>query len=97
MNKKTFGDIGHEFSQLDNSCIVLLPAAYDGTSSWGKGADKGPDAFLHASTQMELYDIETDSEVYKKGIYLCDTLSGFNSPDEMVETIHKTVKLDLGK
>jgi agmatinase len=41
---------------------------------------------------MELYDIETDSEVYKEGIFLADTLEEFESPEHMVATVQKTVK-----
>ena len=41
---------------------------YDGTSTWLKGADRGPDAILEASAHLELYDIETDTELYRHGI-----------------------------
>ena len=58
-----FGDIPQEFCDEQNSPIVILPIPYDGTSTWVKGADKGPEALLEASANMELYDIETDSEV----------------------------------
>jgi len=33
----------------------------------GKVADKGFDAFIEAADHQELYDIEIDFEVYKKG------------------------------
>ena len=59
-----------EFSKLETSKIVLIPVPYDGTSTWQKGADKGPEAFLNASENMELYDIETETEVYRQGVYL---------------------------
>ena len=43
---------------------------------------------------MELYDIETDSEVYKKGIYLLDELEDFSSPEDMFnKTYQKTKQL----
>ena len=69
MKTKTYAGIPVENSKLETSKVVLIPVPYDGTSTWQKGADKGPDAFLNASENMELYDIETDSEVYKNGIY----------------------------
>ncbi|NNC35340.1 MAG: agmatinase, partial [Croceitalea sp.] len=68
MNNSNYAGIPDEFAQLDKSKIVLIPVPYDGTSTWGKGADKGPKAFLEASENMELYDIETESEVYEQGI-----------------------------
>ena len=64
-----YGGIDKEYLDLKKSKIVVLPIPYDGTSTWIKGADKGPVAILDASSNMELYDIETNSEVYKQGIY----------------------------
>ena len=65
MKTKTYAGIPEEYAKLERAKIVLIPVPYDGTSTWQKGADKGPKAFLEASENMELYDIETDSEVYK--------------------------------
>jgi len=57
-----------------------------------KGADKGPDAFLEASENMELYDIETQTEVYKQGIYLAEPITENSSPESMVDAVYKTTK-----
>ncbi|MDC7996436.1 agmatinase [Gilvibacter sediminis] len=95
--KKTFAGIPAEFAGYDAAKIVLLPVPYDGTSSWIKGADKGPQAFLSAAENMELYDIETDSEVYKQGIYLHESLEGFNRVDDMVLQVYQTTKKQLHK
>ncbi|WP_299228337.1 agmatinase [uncultured Psychroserpens sp.] len=92
MNKKTYAGIEEQFSKLDSSKIVLIPVSYDGTSTWQKGADKGPDAFLNASENMELYDIETKTEVYRQGVYLANAITESSSPEAMVEAVHKTVK-----
>lgn len=91
-NEKNYAGIEDEFSRYEKAEVVLIPVAYDGTSTWQKGADKGPKAFLDASENMELYDIETNSEVYRKGIFLNEELSGFTSPDDMVKTVHDEVK-----
>lgn len=92
MTTKTYAGIPAEFSKLEQSKIVLIPVPYDGTSTWQKGADKGPEAFLHASENMELYDIETQTEVYKQGIYLADAVTENSSPEAMVDAVHKTTK-----
>src|SRR5690606_12615221 len=89
---KMYAGIPPEYGTAEKSKVILLPVPYDGTSTWGKGADKGPEAFLEASENMALYDIETDSEVYRHGIYLADPLVGFASPEAMVHSVHKTVK-----
>ena len=89
---KKFGDIPEEFAKYEKSKIVLLPVPYDGTSTWQKGADKGFEAFLEASENMELYDIETDSEVYKNGISILDAITEKSSPDAMVKAVYKSVQ-----
>jgi agmatinase len=89
---KNYAGIADEFAQLETAKVVLIPVPYDGTSTWGKGADKGPAAFLEASENMELYDIETGTEVYKQGIYLAGAITESNSPEAMVQAVHKTTK-----
>ncbi len=46
MSKSNYAGIPDEFAQLEKAKVVLIPVPYDGTSTWGKGADKGPEAFL---------------------------------------------------
>ena len=92
MNTKTYAGIEDQFSKLDTSKIVLIPVPYDGTSTWQKGADKGPAAFLEASENMELYDIETQTEVYKQGIFIADAIIESQSPETMVNEVHKMTK-----
>ncbi|WPY98416.1 MULTISPECIES: agmatinase [unclassified Christiangramia] len=92
MSKKNYAGIPDKYARIDEAKVVLIPVPYDGTSTWQKGADKGPDAFLDASENMELYDIETNTEVYKKGIYLAPPVTEDSSPEKMVEAVYKTTK-----
>jgi agmatinase len=92
MNKKNYAGIPDKYARIDDAKVVLIPVPYDGTSTWQKGADKGPDAFLDASENMELFDIETRSEVYKKGVYLAPAVTEASSPEKMVEAVYKTTK-----
>ena len=87
-----FGYLPPEYSDPETARIVIVPVAYDGTSTWMKGADKGPTAILEASTNMELYDIETDSEVYQEGIFTEDSIGGEISTTEMMEAVRQTVR-----
>jgi agmatinase len=96
-NFKTYAGIPEKYAKLDSAEIVLIPVPYDGTSSWQKGADKGFDAFLEASENMELYDIETNSEVYKKGVFIAEIIDENASPEAMVEQVHKIVKKYIQK
>ncbi len=77
--------------RLEDSQIAVIPAPYDGTSTWGKGADKGPAAIIDASAHMELYDIDTDSQVFLRGIYTDKPAEGFDSPEEMSVAVEKAV------
>jgi len=58
---------------------IILPIPFDKTSTWRKGADKGPAAIIEASKYLELYDIETDSEVYKRGIFTANPIQAASS------------------
>lgn len=84
-NGLPFGDIDPSLASLSVARWVVLPIPYDGTSTWGKGADRGPAALLEASANMELYHIETEREPYRQGIFTAAPLEGFDSPEEMVK------------
>ena len=94
---KNYAGISDKYAKIDTAKIVLIPVPYDGTSTWQKGADKGPEAFLDASENMELYDIETDTEVYKQGVYLADAITENSSPEAMVEKVHEETKKYIKK
>jgi len=92
-----FGYLPQEFCDPEKAKIIVIPVAYDGTSTWSKGADKGPDAIIEASANMELYDIETDCEVYKIGIFTEETITGEISTMEMIEEVAAKVDYYLEK
>src|SRR4030042_4415430 len=87
-----FGDLPEEYSVLENARVVVIPVPFDHTSTWVKGADKGPAAIIEASAHMELYDIETDSEVYKRGIFTAQPIDGQELPEDMVEMVAEQVR-----
>lgn len=87
-----YAGIPDEFAQLEKAKVVLIPVPYDGTSTWGKGSDKGPRAFLEASEQLEWYDIETGTEVYQQGVFLAPAVAEKSTPEALVDAVHKTTK-----
>ena len=89
--KKIFAGLDKQFTALDMARIVILPVAYDITSTWIKGADKGPFAIIAASHALEFYDIETDFEVYRSGIHTCETRVIKAPPEEMVRIVERDV------
>jgi agmatinase len=66
---------------------VILPVPFDKTSTWIKGADKGPAAIIEASKYLEFYDIETDSEVYRNGIFTAKPVHAASSSALLRKTV----------
>ena len=89
---KRFAGVEERYTKKETSSIYLQSIPYDGTSTWGKGADKGFEAFLDAAENMELYDIETDFEVYKEGIHILEESPSFVSPEEMFLYTYENTK-----
>ena len=94
-----FGGIPPAYTDYAQSPVVILPVPFDATSTWIKGADRGPEAILEDSANMELYDIETDSEVYLRGIHTAEPVLEEKSPEELAKKVRKKVTelLDDGK
>ena len=93
-----FGGIETERATYEKAEVLLQSVPFDGTSTWGKGADKGFEAFMEAADNMELYDIETDSEVYEKGVFILPELNG-ETAEEMFRNVYNKTKelLKTGK
>lgn len=64
-----------------------------------KGSDRGLQALIDASANLELYDIETDSEVFKRGIVTMDHVSCPDDPEAIVTVVHERARpiIDDGK
>lgn len=94
-----FLDMDDEFLQLESAAYVLLSVPYDGTSTFVKGADKGPQAILNASDSLELYDVQYDTDVSKAGVYTDHYDYDLSTPEAMVKSVYGRVShfLDMGK
>lgn len=86
-----FGDLDKRFCTYSNSKIVVLPIPFDKTSTWLKGSDKGPSAIIEASPNLEMYDIDTSSNVGEIGIYTAQPVTANNSK-EMITKVYKMTK-----
>lgn len=75
--------------------IVIVPVPYDETSTWIRGADKGPEAIMEASVNLEFYDVETRTEVCRKGIYTTEPVIVKGSPDVLVGAVHDKISVLL--
>ena len=54
---------------LKDAAFVVVPVPYEKTTSYGQGTKFGPAAVIDASWQLELWDEETKTETWKKGIF----------------------------
>ncbi|HAT73179.1 MAG TPA: agmatinase [Elusimicrobia bacterium] len=54
---------------IKDAAFVVVPVPYEKTTSYGRGTRRGPAAVIDASRQLELWDEETGTETWKKGIF----------------------------
>jgi len=87
-----FLDMPPKYALYEHAKVVLLPVPYDGTSTFVKGADKGPQAIIDASDSIELYDVEENIEIYYHGIHTADAILENISVEKMVQAVYKRVK-----
>jgi len=89
MNNTPFGGKDCNWTDYESAEIVVLPVPYDYTATWQKGADQGPEAIIEASAHVELYDIETDSEVHLHGIHTFELPHLPRSPEKLTQIIRE--------
>jgi agmatinase len=95
-----FGGIAEEeFSSFERSRVLVWPVSYEGTVSYGTGTGRGAEAIIDASRNMELYDEETDAEVYKLGIHTVAESPSVDPPARMMESLYERASelVDSGK
>lgn len=91
-----FGGLPDPYGAEESARIVLLPVPFDLTTTYQKGSDQGPSALIEASRNLELYDIETQSEVYLQGIFTAPPIKE-KSSEAMLEKSYNTIKSYLAQ
>jgi agmatinase len=84
-----FGGKDCNWTDYQSAKIVILPIPYDYTATWQKGADQGAEAIIEASAHVELYDIETDSEVHLHGIHTFELPHLPRSPEKLTQIVRE--------
>ncbi len=85
-----FGGIAEaEFSDFERARVLVWPVSYEGTVSYGTGTGLGAQAVINASRNMELYDEETDAEVYKLGIHTVAESPSVDPPEQMMQSLYE--------
>jgi agmatinase len=70
--------------------VVLVPVPFDATTSYGKGAAKGPGAILEASRQVDLYDLET-GRPYAVGIHMLEERDEIRAKNEEANALSEKI------
>ena len=89
---ENFLELEDEFSNYETSKVAVLPVPYEKTTTYMKGAAKGPGAILKASRQVELYNEELCKNMYDMGICTLNELRIEEKPELMVNVVYENVK-----
>src|SRR5213594_1884952 len=92
-DQQTLGEFGGNTpttTTFDKARVVILPVPLDRTTSYVPGTRNGPHEILVASSHMELWDEETQTDVHGIGIYTLPEMEfPFASMDEVVGEIRR--------
>src|SRR6476619_629068 len=85
-----FGGTTPTMVGFDEARVVILPVPLDRTTSYVPGTRTGPHEILVASSHMELWEEETQTDVHSVGIYTLPEMEfPFASMDEVVDEIRR--------
>src|SRR6266571_3192451 len=79
-----FGGTTPITTNFENARVVILPVPLDRTTSYVAGTRNGPREILVASSHMELWDEETETDVHGIGIF---TLPEMEFPYSRMEEV----------
>ncbi len=73
--------------------FVIVPIPYDSTQSYRTGSRNGPHQIIDASRYVELFDIESQNEPYKKGIFTLEEMETIKgNPAKTLERVRTSIK-----
>src|SRR5256885_15301602 len=85
-----FGGSTPTTTNFDKARVVILPIPLDRTTSYVPGTRNGPHEILVASSHMELWDEETQTDVHRVGIYTMPEMEfPFATMDEVMLEIRR--------
>lgn len=85
-----------EEAEYDNARIVILPVAYDATTSYKSGTKYGPAAIIAASREVETFDPATGRDIGEIGIHTALEIEAeADGPARMVEVVERDIAKHL--
>ena len=88
---RIFLDLPASIAKTADAAAAILPVPYNATSSWLKGSAGGPAAIIDASQYVEVWDIETESEPWKRGITVLEPVEFEGSPRVLATEVEESV------
>ena len=77
--------------KLSKAKFIIVPVPYEQTTSYGKGTARGPEGVIKSSLQLELWDEELKTDVYKVGIFTAEDFKYTRNEKEFFENIENYV------
>ncbi|MEW5875561.1 MAG: agmatinase [Candidatus Zixiibacteriota bacterium] len=91
-----FLGLSEEEARYEPARVVVLPVAYDGTTSYRAGTKYGPAAIIAASREVETFDYRTSREIGEIGITTAlEVETEADGPAAMVDTVEREVARHL--
>src|SRR6266550_8729074 len=85
-----FGGIKPTTTDFDSARVVILPVPLDRTTSYVPGTRTGPHEILVASSHLELWDEETETDVHSIGIFTLPEMEfPFATMEEVIAEIQR--------
>lgn len=85
-----FGGTTPTTTDFDNARVVILPVPLDRTTTYVAGTRNGPHEILVASSHMELWDEETETDVHSIGIFTLPYMEfPFATLEEVIQEIRR--------
>src|SRR6185437_2230993 len=85
-----FGGTTPTTTDFDQARVVILPVPLDRTTSYVAGTRNGPHEILVASSHMELWDEETETDIHTVGIFTLPEMElPFASMDDVIADIRR--------
>src|SRR5437660_12478598 len=77
-------------TDFDHARVVILPVPLDRTTSYVPGTRNGPHEILVASSHLELWDEETETDVHSIGLFTLPEMEfPHGSMDEVMQAIRR--------
>jgi len=79
-----------ELCEPEKAKVLIIPAPYEGSVSYGKGAARGPDAIFAASQEVEHFDVELEMTPARVGMTYIQPLElGALKPEQAAKAVEE--------